>query len=299
MSIGFRWMVGRCRYLVAGLFALALLAVFAVKSLGHEAYQAQNYAQERQAYKTHLRRAGPSPQPYEKLALPANAAEVTYPSGDLQLKAWLVNPKGRAEPLATVIYLHGGFAFDLGDYEAALPFVEAGYAVMYPFLRGENGNPGNFELMYGEVDDALAAARWLVARGTPGATRIAFFGHSVGGGTAELVSLRHDGPLLLSGSAGALYPPEAFRSWRDWAPFDTADQKEARLRTFVPHLPSLKRRHVAYVGSEELQAALVPEYREMAARHNAPLSIVIVPGDHQASLAPAVRAFLAELGKLP
>lgn len=296
MSIGFQWTMGRRRYLIIGLLALVLAAVFAAKGLAH---QAQDYAQERQAYKTHLRRAGPSPQPYEKLALPANATEITYPSGDLQLKAWLVNPKGRAKPLATVIYLHGGFAFDLGDYEAALPFVDAGYAVMYPFLRGENGNPGNFELMYGEVDDALAAARWLIARGTPGATRIAFFGHSIGGGTAELVSLRYEGPLLLSGSAGALYPPEAFRSWRDWAPFDTADQKEARLRTFLPHLSSLKRRHVAYVGSEELQAPLVPEYREMAAKLNAPLSIVIVPGDHQASLAPAVQAFLAELGKLP
>lgn len=243
MRTGFQWIVGRRRYLIVCLLALVLAAVFAAKGLTH---QVQDYAQERQAYKTHLRRAGPSPQPYDKLALPANATEITY-----------------------------------------------------PFLRGENGNPGNFELMYGEVDDALAATRWLTAHGTPGATRIAFFGHSIGGGTAELVSLRHDGPLLLSGSAGALYPPEAFRSWRDWAPFDTADPTEARLRTFVPHLSSLKRRHMAYVGSEEPQAARVPEYREMAARHNAPLSIVIVPGDHQASLAPAVQAFLAELGKLP
>jgi acetyl esterase/lipase len=295
MSIGFQWTMGGRRYLIACLLALVLAAVFVAKGL-ILTQQAQNYAQERQAYKTQLRRAGPSPQRYEKLALPANATAITYPSGDLQLKAWLVNPKGRAEPLATVIYLHGGFAFDLGDYEAALPFVDAGYAVMYPFLRGENGNPGNFELMYGEVDDALAAARWLIARGT---TRIAFFGHSIGGGTAELAALRHDGPLLLSGSAGALYPPEVFRSWGEGVPFDATDRKEARLRTFLPHLSSLKRRHVAYVGSEEPQAPLVPEYREMAARHDTPLSIVIVPGDHQASLAPAVQAFLAELGKLP
>lgn len=293
MRIGFRWWELRRRCFVSGLFALVLLAAFATNG---SAQQLQSYAQERGAYKTQLRRTGPSPQPYEKLALPALATEIRFPSGDLLLKGWLVRPRGRVEPLATVIYLHGGFAFDLGDYEAALPFVETGYAVMYPFLRGENGNPGNFELMYGEVDDALAAARWLIARGT---TRIAFFGHSIGGGTAELAALLHDGPLLLSGSAGALYPPEAFRSWRGWAPFDTADEKEVRLRSFLPHLPSLKRRHWAYVGSEEPQAALVPEYRQMAAMHDAPLSIVVVPGDHQASLAPAVQAFLAELGKLP
>jgi dipeptidyl aminopeptidase/acylaminoacyl peptidase len=32
---------------------------------------------------------------------------------------------------------------------------------MTPTLRGENGNPGNFECFYGEVDDVIAAGRYL------------------------------------------------------------------------------------------------------------------------------------------
>jgi len=259
--------------------------------------RAQDYAQERQAYKTRLLRTGPSPQPYEAVRLPENVEAIGYPSGTLRLKGWLVTPKKLSAPLVSIIYLHGGFAFGDDDYKLAQPFIDAGYPVMFPLLRGENGNPGNFELMYGEVEDALAAARWLSTTSKVRSTKVAFFGHSVGGAVSELTSLWNAESVLLSGSTGALYPPEVFQGWGAMVPFDATSRKEVIFRSFVSNLPSMKRRHVAYIGSEEPQARLVKRYRDLATTHNAPLSITVVPGNHETSIAPAMRAFLAELQK--
>ena len=37
---------------------------------------------------------------------------------------------------------------------------------MAPMLRGENGNPGSFELLWGEIDDASAAIVELASKVT-------------------------------------------------------------------------------------------------------------------------------------
>jgi hypothetical protein len=64
------------------------------------------------------------------------------------------------------------------------------------------------------------------------------------------------------------------------------------------NLSSMRRRHAAYLGNEEPQAGLAKEYRERAAKYSAPLSITIVPGDHDSAVAPAMKAFLVELQSL-
>jgi len=274
-------------------FLLLLSSIVAAASV-----QAQEYESTRASFKTHLVRPGPSPQSYERAKPPRRVSEVEYQSGALKLKAWLALPTEKHEPFSAIIFLHGGFSFSLDDYKQAQPFLDAGYAVMFPFLRGENGNPGNFELMYGEVDDALAAARWLRKHRGIDPARVSIFGHSVGGAIAELTSLSREGPLLLSGSVGALYPPQIFQSWKGLAPFDTTQPKEVVLRVFVMNLSSMRRRHVAYLGNEEPQVEFVKGYREQAAKHSAPLSISIVPGDHESAVAPAMKAFLVELQSL-
>src|SRR5690606_37405015 len=93
---------------------------------------------------------------------PPGVSRVAYPSGELELAAWYAVPlgasSGRSAP--ALVYFHGDFAFGPDDFEAVRPFLEAGYVVMTPTLRGENGNPGDFELLWGEIDDARAAIEW-------------------------------------------------------------------------------------------------------------------------------------------
>src|SRR5262249_44512173 len=107
----------------------------------------------------------------------AGITRTEYESAGRKLKAWVHSPKGSG-PRPALVYLHGGFAFGNDDMEECQPFVAAGFVVMCPSFRGENGNAGNFEMMFGEVDDAAAAVRWLAAQKTVDPKRIYVFGHS-------------------------------------------------------------------------------------------------------------------------
>lgn len=271
-------------------FALSVLAVLSFTSVA-----AQDCDTGRASFRTTLTRTGPAPQAFENVAPPKGVERISYPSGSWQLAGWLARPAKGRPPYPAIIYLHGGFSFGIEDYESARPFLDAGYAVMYPFLRGENGNPGNFELFYGEVSDALAAVRWLAKHQDVDSQRIAVFGHSVGGGVADLTSLCNGYPIRMSGSAGALYPPQIFQAWKSIAPFDVNNPQEVALRNLPQQLASVRRPHHAYVGSEEPGAKQAPLFQRAAAEKQVPLTVTVVPGDHFGALAPAMQDFLKKL----
>lgn len=249
---------------------------------------------------THLLHPGPSPQRSSPsdLVPPPGVERISYRSSVGDLAGWLAVPNDGRSRHRAVVFVHGGFAFGRDDYEMGRPFLDAGYAVLYPTVRGENGNPGSFEMMYGEVDDVLAAVRWLRAESRIDPDHVALFGHSIGAGEVELTTLVPDRGVMLSGSAGGLYPPD-FRAWKAFAPFDTNDAGESARRSLIAQLPAMKGRHVAYVGNKEAQAADAEAVRRRAAASGAPLTVVVVPGDHFGAVTPAIEAFLKELAKLP
>jgi hypothetical protein len=102
-------------------------------------------AEARRGFVTQLRSRGPAPQPFEDAVPPSGINEVHYASGDLQLKAWLSANPGDSKKRPAVVYLHGGWSFSPIDWEDAAPFVDAGFVVMMPMLRAENGNPGSYQ----------------------------------------------------------------------------------------------------------------------------------------------------------
>src|SRR5262249_8657475 len=111
--------------------------------------QTEDYAQARETFQTRLLRQGPSPQRWQLARLVPGATEVEYRSGDLRLKAWVTSaPAGDAPKRPAVLFLHGGFGFDESDWEQAQPFRQAGFVVMTPWLRGENGLPGSYSMFY-------------------------------------------------------------------------------------------------------------------------------------------------------
>ncbi|MCB9751520.1 MAG: prolyl oligopeptidase family serine peptidase [Myxococcales bacterium] len=184
-------------------------------------------------------------------------------------------------------------------FAATRPFRDAGFAVMTPTLRGENGNPGRFELLRGELDDARAAARWLAARPEVDGARVYAFGHSIGGGVAAMLSLFDDVTLARTGSCGGLYVPETFARWaesrsnRRLIRFDPQDRREREMRVLGPHVADMVHEHVAYIGDEDpwfIENAAAIQARAQAV--GAPLTIERVPGDHMSSLAPALEGFL-------
>ena len=124
--------------------------------------QAQPYARARAEFQTRLVHRGPAPEPDSMPPTPDGVTLVTYPSGKLRLHAWIKRPVAASSARRpAILFVHGGFSFGPHDWEMAQPFLDAGYVVMTPTLRGENRQAGAFTLFYDEVDDVIAAGKWL------------------------------------------------------------------------------------------------------------------------------------------
>jgi dienelactone hydrolase len=255
----------------------------------------------RNAHTTVLRARGPSPGKYVEVIPPPGVLEIRYPSGELELPAWYATPPGQGQ-VPALVYFHGDFAFGADDFEAVRPFLDAGFAVLTPTLRGENGNPGDFELLWGEVDDARAAIGWLATQPRIDRSRIYAFGHSIGGGIVALTSLYPELPLRTTGSCGGIYMPETFQRWansernRELVRFDPSDPEEIELRVLGPNLAWMVHRHVAYVGRDDPWFVTnAKALADAAWALGKPFEQVIVDGDHTASLPVSLAAFLRSI----
>ena len=249
------------------------------------------FAERRAQHRTVLVRHGPSPQGYSNEEPPPGVEEVHYPSSGRDLKAWYAHPSPTRAP--ALVYFHGGFSFGAGDFAVLQPFLDAGFAVMTPTWRGENGNPGDFELYYGELDDARAAVAWLRARPDVDLAHVFAFGHSAGGILAALISFYSDTGLQLTGSAGGLYDVEVLDGFE---PFDPSDAQERLLRVPAPNADQFRVPHIGYIGSSDVlvrRGAAIAE--QIAKQANAPLTTELVPGNHFSSLRPALQRFLARV----
>jgi acetyl esterase/lipase len=250
------------------------------------------YLARRQSFRTSLRKRGPSPQRWTDDPLPGDVTKVEYESGSLKLKAWLFRPgPGQQARRPALVYLHGGFAFGEDDFAECRPFTQAGFIVLCPTFRGENGNPGIFEMMFGEVDDAAAAIRWLATQEQVDPERIYVFGHSSGGVMAGLLALYDSLPIRHTGSAGGLYGTDLFALLPEAVPFDAADKNERQLRVLVGNIRWMKRTHYAFIGKQDVRMQKDEAMRQ-ANSLGAPLKVVELPGDHHSSLAPAMRQYL-------
>lgn len=226
----------------------------------------ERFADQRKKFQSRLVSHDPAPQAFMEETLLPGVEEVIYPSGDLALKAWLSVPESYApRKHAALVFFHAGFAFGAEDFLICEPFRRAGFVVMAPMLRGENGNPGNFELLWGEIDDASAAVAWVSQHPAVAPDRIYAFGEHVGGNVVSLLSLRENLPMRHGGSVStpdgvffnglgnALRLPEFGN-----APFDTKDPKERALRMLPGNVIDMQRKHFAFGGIDDLDALSLP-----------------------------------------
>ncbi len=296
MSSGAKWAIG----IGIGLGAVALLCCGVPSLVGYLVFQqiggsesapaGMTFEQWRASKPTVLKTHGPSPQSYDQEELPPNVTEVIYPSGNLQLKACVYRPPGVEEPRPALVFFHGGFAFGVGDLtETCQPFMDAGYVVMAPMLRGENGNPGEFELFYGEIDDARAACQWLAQQPYVNNRRIYTFGHSVGGGVSAVLSMMDNVPIRHGGSSGGMYDQLTFLGWMDMIPFENTP-RERSVRLLVGNTQLMQRQHYAYIGIEDDPFDDVVERLQKSPVEK--LKVETVPGDHFTSFDESLRRYL-------
>jgi dipeptidyl aminopeptidase/acylaminoacyl peptidase len=215
--------------------------------------QSSDYAADRAAFHSKLLYQGPSPQAEPMPAPPAGVSAVRFPSAGRELVAWVGMPDQRSAHMPVVIFLHGGFAFGLDDYQMAEPFRQAGYVVVTPILRGEDGQAGGFSMFYDEVDDVLAATDFVSRQAWADGSHIFLAGHSVGGTMAMLsgmASSRFRAVAAFSGSPDQIAFTEG-QPWSRIVPFDRADPKELQLRSPLAYPGSFKSPTRLFYGTQE------------------------------------------------
>lgn len=265
----------------------------------------QTLVQARQGFSTQIvtqegyQSDGPAPEPP-----PGVLQRISYPSSVGPLSAYITPRPNDEQRHPAVVWAHGGFG-GIGDFlwnspypdddQTAGAFRAAGLVVMYPSWRGENGNPGKFEMFYGEVDDFLAAADYLATLPWVDPSRIYLAGHSTGGTIALLAATSTDrfrAAFVFGGTFGFSEDPAELRTlWQRQpaVPFEVDKKEEARLRSAINFVGDIRRPTYYFEGSDNAPSAL-PLLQAQASAAGAPLTVISVPGgDHWTILQPLTK----------
>lgn len=247
-------------------------------------------AEARSQFTTKLIKQGPSPQAvspdeFNPTKQPKGVVQVFYSSGRLKLRAWVSENRNDGKKMPAVLFLHGGFGFSESDWQDAAKFEQAGFIVMVPMLRGENGNPGDFEMFYGEVEDVIAAGVFLKNLPNVDSTNVFVAGHSAGGTLTQLASMMTDEFRAAASFSGAPNQQLFCRDWPDFVPFDANASNEIRLRSPLQFPESVRCPLFLYAGNEETK--YVQQNQALAAasqKLGKPVTFTMVAGDHYTAL---------------
>lgn len=253
----------------------------------------EDYAKARREFRTRLVQKIPSPQAVAMPDPPTGVEVVEFPSGGLRLKAWMNSPgKPSSRKIPAVIFLHGGFSFIRDHWEQAEAYRNAGFIVLTPILRGENGQAGNFTLLYDEVDDVLAAAEFLSRRPFVDAENIFLAGHSAGGTLALLASQASGRFRAVASFSGSPDQKLLLRLGfpKDKIPFDQADPREFQMRSPLAYAASLKSPTRIYYGSQEPVFDLTSRRAaDLAKEAGLDVEAVVTQGNHESHVPASVR----------
>jgi dipeptidyl aminopeptidase/acylaminoacyl peptidase len=290
------WLIG---FIIAGVVGTAVvviacagIVIYIRSFLSPTSFpeETESYAQARKSFQTKLVKKAPAPQDWVPAVAPEDVREIDYSSGNLKLKAWVTAPADNAVRRPAVLFLHGGFAFDEDDWDQSQPFQDAGFVVMTPMLRGENGLPGYYSMFYDEVDDVLAAAKALESLPYVDGKRIYVAGHSVGGTLALLAAMSSDRFRAAASFSGSPDQVAWARLQSELVPFDSANDREFRMRSPLAFPKSFKCPVRIYYGDDEfLFDSSSQKLAKLAKAANLDVEAESVPGDHETSVDPGMR----------
>ena len=286
-SSAWKWVVG---VLVGGIALIAgvtaLIAVTVMRR-GTDEVSYRPIMEDRAGHKPVWRKssfeaAGPADEPEDGVF-----TLVRYRAPGGQLAAYLTpDPKdGKRHP--AVVWAHGGFG-GIGSHfwepagkrndQSARAIREKGIVLMCPSWRGENDNPGRFELFYGEVDDLLAAVRHVKSLPYVDPERVYLAGHSTGG-TLVLLAAGADDSVRAVFSLGGMLDGVGTLSGEGYGntPYSTVSVKDHRLRSPMRYAAHLRCPVFYFEGSEYFEDG---ETAVMEKRSKGRFQAFELPGDH-------------------
>ena len=227
-------------------------------------------------------------------------ALIRYRSPAGELAAYLTpDPNdGRRHP--AVVWAHGGFggidgsfwaAASKRDDQSARAFRDKGIVLMCPSWRGENDNPGRFELFYGEVDDLLAAVDHVKSLPYVDPQRVYLAGHSTGGTLVLLAAGASDSFRAAFSFGGQLDGVTALSDdGYGNTPYDPDSVRDHRLRSPMRYAAFMRRPVFYFEGGEYYEESAANDMRRRSAGN---FQAFKLPGDHFDILHPTT-ALLAE-----
>lgn len=233
---------------------------------------------------------------------------VSYPSKVGDLAAYVSSDPGDGQKHPLIIWVVGGWGNGIDDFPWCYPewdndqtgsaFWQAGLLTMYPSFRGGNGNPGNYETLFGEVDDIVSAYEYAASLPYVDPERIYLGGHSTGG-TRALLASEYTDKFRAVFCFGAVDEIKYHNSSQ--FTFDTDNEDEYVMRSPIYWLSDVKSPTFLIEGSEGNSTNLK---RMLQASKNDKINgYVIEDADHFSVLAPITRVLaqkiLADTGAEP
>ncbi len=219
---------------------------------------------------------------------------VYYPAENGNMAAYLTpQPEKTDKKYPAVIWLTGGYGgIGNDDFfwseqpynndQSASAFRHDDLVLMIPSFRGENVNPGKYEMFFGEIRDIESARQYLMKLPYVDPSRIYLAGHSTGGTRALLASEYSKGFRAVFSLGGI--PDLKLRL--DYAPvpvtvpFNQNNPEELEVRSPRKFLNSIKSPTFYFEGEYSYWNEF-DEIKKIVKDKNIPLSIYSIKnGDH-------------------
>ncbi len=281
-------------------------AVTMLDETGKQGVSAQSFAEAHDAFQTTL--AKEESDDDEIPAPPEGFFDlIKYPSKVGDLAAYVSSDPGDGQKHPLIIWVVGGWGNGIDDFpcypewdndQTGSAFWQAGVLMMYPSFRGGCGNPGNYETLFGEVDDIASAYEYAASLPYVDADRIYLGGHSTGG-TRALLASEYTDKFRAVFAFGAVDKIEYHNNSQ--FTFDTDNKEEYKMRSPIYWLDSVKSPTFLIEGSDGNSANL--KKIERTSKNENIHCYVMEDADHFSVLAPLTRVvaqkILADTGTEP
>lgn len=213
---------------------------------------------------------------------------IRYRSPGGEMAAYLTpDPKdGKKHP--AIVWAHGGFG-GIGSYfwepagkrndQSARAFREKGIVMMCPSWRGENDNPGSFQLFYGEVRDFISAIEHVKRLPYVDPQRVYIGGHSTGGTMTLLAAVSSNSFRAAFSLGGMIDGVQTLGDGEGYGntPYDPNSKIDHRLRSPMRYASFIRRPTFYFEGGEYYDEGSAGLMQLRALSH---FESFHLPGDH-------------------